>query len=346
MFCENKLAPIPICFVYQTGYFGKLVRYQLKKQPVDVVRFLTAFFEKIGFNRSTTRNRCNQVDTNIHFADMPKLCIKRFYYRNERIHAEIRQTGVWLHGCLRTWHFTGQIAEELRYRHGRLHGISKQWDETGRLLGSFTMNAGTGTQLYWHDNGQLKMEIDSVNGKFHGRTRVWLYDGTLVEENYYIGNKDVTRTAYLKAARKYPDWPQYEGQPAGKVATESMALERRQHELFIESLLTKSHAEASQWLSEAKNPGRRSLAKFRTSTAALRFVETLYATGAETVIAVPIYAGRRGKLFADWLLVKLSKAPSKRKVVRRLCQNLCDMRNGALLPDKDMGESHLFVRLT
>jgi hypothetical protein len=249
------------------------------------------------------------------------------------------------HGLYRTWHFNGQLSEELRYRHGRLHGTSRQWDEKGRLLGSFIMNHGTGKQRYWHQNGRLRLEINSLNGKFFGRTRTWLWDGTLVQEIYYISNVDVTRTAYLKAARKHPDWPQHEGQPAGKVAREGRALERRQHELFIESLLEKSHAEARQWLSAAKNPNLRSLAKFRTSTAALRFVETLYAAGAEAVIAVPIYAGRRGKLFADWLLVKLPKAPSKRKTVRKLCQDLCDKRDGALLPDKDMSESHLFMRL-
>src|SRR5208282_6224792 len=73
-------------------------------------------------------------------ADMPKLRIKRFYYRNDRVHAEIREVGGEFHGLNRTWHFNGQLAEELRYRHGRLHGISRLWDENGRLLGSFTMN--------------------------------------------------------------------------------------------------------------------------------------------------------------------------------------------------------------
>jgi len=276
---------------------------------------------------------------------MPKLRIKQFFYRNDRVHAEIREVGGQFHGLYRTWHFNGRLAEELHYHHGRLHGTSRQWDENGRLLGPFTMNHGTGTQRYWHQNGRLRLEINSLNGKFFGRTRTWLRDGTLVQEIYYISNVDVTRAAYLKAARKHPDWPQHEGQPAGKVAREGRALERRQHELFIESLLEKSHAEAKQWLNAAKNPDLRSLAKFRTSTAALRFVETLYAVGAEAIIAVPIYTGRRGKLFADWLLVKLPKAPSKRKTVRKLCQDLCDKRDGALLPDKDFGESHLFMRL-
>ncbi|MGA3144222.1 MAG: hypothetical protein ABSF10_14540 [Verrucomicrobiota bacterium] len=276
---------------------------------------------------------------------MPKLRIKRFYYRNDRVHAEIREVGGEFHGLNRTWHFNGQLAEELRYRHGRLHGISRLWDENGRLLGSFTMNHGTGTQRYWHQNGRLRLEINSLNGKFFGRTRTWLRDGTLVQEIYYISNVDVTRVAYQKAARKHPDWPRHEGEPAGKVAREGRALERRQHELFIESLLEKSHAEARQWLSAAKHPDLRSLAKFRTATAAFHFVETIYAAGAETVIVLPIYPGRRGKLFADWLLVKLPKTPSRRKALRKLCQDFCDQRDGAMLPDKDIGESHLFMRL-
>jgi len=57
-----------------------------------------------------------------------------------------------------------------------------QWDENGRLLGSFTMNHGMGTQRYWHQNGRLRLEINSLNGKFFGRTRAWLRDGTLVQE--------------------------------------------------------------------------------------------------------------------------------------------------------------------
>jgi len=258
---------------------------------------------------------------------------------------EIREVGGQFHGLYRTWHFNCKLAQELRYRHGLLHGVNREWDASGRLLGSFTMHRGTGTQRYWHQNGRLRLEINSLNGKFHGRMRMWLLDGTLVQETFYINNVDVTRVAYLKAARQHPDWPQHKGQPAGKVARESRALKLRQHELFIESLLEIPHAEAKQWLSAAKNPDLRSLAKFRTSTAALRFVETLYAAGTEAGIAVPIYAGRRGKLFADSLVVKLPKAPSKRKAVRKICQDICDQRDGALLPDKDMGESHLFMRL-
>jgi len=277
---------------------------------------------------------------------MPKRRIERFYYRNGQIRMENREVAGLLHGICRTWHYNGQLAEELHYYHGRLHGISRQWNEKGRALGSFTMNHGTGRQRYWHQNGKLRLEINSLNGKFFGRTRTWLWDGTLVQENYYISNVDTTRAAYQKAARNHPDWPQHEGERAGKVSRDNRSLQRRQHELFIESLLQKSHAEARQWLSAAKNPDLRSLARFRTAKAALQFVETLYAAGAEAVIAAVIYAGRRGKQFADRLLIKLPKAPAKRKTLRKICQELCAKRGGAWLPDeRDMGESYLFINL-
>jgi MORN repeat variant len=277
---------------------------------------------------------------------MSKRRIKRLYYRNGQIRMEDRELGGQLHGLCQTWHYNGQLAEELSYRHGQLHGTSRQWDEHGHLLGSFTMNHGTGRQRYWHYNGKLRSEINSLNGKFFGRMRIWMRDGTLVQETYYINYVDVTRAAYLKAARKHPEWPQHEGEPAGRVARKSSALKLKQHELFMVSLLAKKHAEARQWLSAAKHPDMRSLARFRTSTAALRFVETLYAAGAEAVILVPIYAGKRGKLFADSMLVKLPKASPKRRVLRKLCQDLCDKRDAAMLPDeRDMGESHIFINL-
>ena len=277
---------------------------------------------------------------------MPKRRIERYYYRNGQIRMENREVGGELHGLCRTWHYNGQLAGEQRYRHGKLHGNSQQWDEHGHLLGSFTMNHGTGRPRYWHNNGRLRLEINFLNGKFFGRMRIWLRDGTLVQETYYISNVDVTRADYLKAARKYPDWPQHEGEPAEKVARDDQALKLKEHELFMESLLGKKCAEARQWLGAAKNPDLRSLARFRTAKAAFRFVETLYAAGAETVIAAVIYAGRHGKQFADRLLVKLPKAPAKRKALRKICQDLCAKRGGALLPDeKDMGESHLFINL-
>jgi hypothetical protein len=277
---------------------------------------------------------------------MPKFRIKRFYYRNGRIHTERREMAGNLHGAYRVWHRNGRLAEELRYRHGLMHGVSRDWDENGRLLGSFTMVNGSGLQQYRHNNGQLKMEISSRNGKFHGRCRDWLRDGTLIRENYLINNQNVTRTAYLKAARKNPDWPQYEKQSAGKVARPGLALERKKHALFVQSVLEKPHyAEARAWLKAEQRPQSRSLAKFATTKAALRFVEQLYSAGAVAVIIAAIYAGQRKKLFADWLLIQLPAAKSKRNVLRKICQAFCRKRGGAFLPESDLGETHLWLML-
>lgn len=276
---------------------------------------------------------------------MPKRRVERFYYRNGQIRMENREVGGELHGLCRTWHYNGQLAKESRYHHGKPHGISRQWNAQGRLLGSFTMNHGTGTLRQWHENRRLRLETDLLEGKLHGRTRMWLRDGTLVQENFFIANVDATRAAYQKAAPKHPDWLQYKGEPVGHVAREGPALKRKEHELFMESLLEKSHAEARKWLNEAKRPDMRSLPRFRTAGAALRFIVALYDAGAETVIAVPVYAGKHGKEFADSLLIKISKTPLKRKALRRLCRNLLDKRGGAMLPEKDIGESHLFLGL-
>jgi antitoxin component YwqK of YwqJK toxin-antitoxin module len=130
---------------------------------------------------------------------MPKLRIKRSYYRNDRVRAEIREVAGQFHGFNRSWHFNGRLAEELYYRRVLLYGTSRQWDENGRLLGSFSMNHGTGRQRYWHQYGRLRLEINSFNGKFFGRMRLWLRDGTLVQETYYISNVDVTRAAYSRS---------------------------------------------------------------------------------------------------------------------------------------------------
>jgi hypothetical protein len=274
----------------------------------------------------------------------PKLRIKRFYYRNGRIHTESRERVGILHGPQRAWHRNGQLAEELRYRDGLMHGVSRQWDENGRLLGSFTMVNGSGLQRYWHDNGWLKMEITSLIGKFHGRGRSWLRDGTLIREDYSINNHDATRAAYLKAARNKPGWPQYAREPAGRVARPGRALERKKHDLFIQSVLAKpNHAEARAWLTPHSKS--RSLAKFSSTKAALKFVELLCAAGAVALFVAAIYAGQRKKLFADWLLVELPSVKLKRNSLRKMCEAFCRKRGGAVLPEFDLGESHLFLML-
>lgn len=90
-------------------------------------------------------------------------------------------------------------------------------------------------------------------------------------------------------------------------------------------------------------PKIRSWAKFATVKAALKFAGKLYAAGAICVMIAAIYGSKQKRLFADWLLIKLVKTKSKRAEVRQLCLRLCDKRRGALLPEKDFGETHLYL---
>lgn len=277
---------------------------------------------------------------------MSKTHIRRFYYRSGRIHVENREVNGQFHGCCRTWHRNGQLVEELRYRHGKLHGVCRQWDEKGRLLEAFKMIHGTGVQRYRHSNGQLQSELTTRNGRFHGRNRGWLRDGTLIKEDYIIENHDVTRAMYLRQARKHPDWPQYAGEPAGRVVLKGRALEQRTINLFALSVLeSDGHAEARKWLTAEAKPQSRSLAKFRTTKAALAFVEKLYATGAPSVAIMAISAGKGGKLFADALLIQQPGSKITRRALRKLCQEFCARRGGAALPERELGETHLYLML-
>jgi len=123
-------------------------------------------------------------------------------------------------------------------------------------------------------------------------------------------------------------------------------LERKEFDLFIQSVLEKpDHAEARAWLKTETRPKSRSLAKFATTKAALKFVEKLYAAGADAIVITAIYAGKRRKLFADWLLVQLPHSKSERAALRKICQNFCKRRRGACLPQKDIGETHLYLML-
>lgn len=278
---------------------------------------------------------------------MPKTKVKRLYYRNGQVHEETRYRGGLSHGFWRTWHRNGVLASEERYVRGKLNGLCREWADDGRLLGEFRMNRGTGIQHHWFDDGRPRMEISTVDGKFTGRVRHWMRDAILVKEKFYIAASTVSRKTYLETARSHSDWPQYRGESAGRPAKRSRQLDKREFELFVASLLKKpNHAEAREWLSAAAKTPRtesRSLGRFKSPKAALQFVEKLYAAGASSVIVPAIYGGKKGTLFAESLLVELPKAGAKRKSVRKLCKSFSRERDAACEPEKDIGESHLYL---
>lgn len=270
-----------------------------------------------------------------------KMGVRRILYRNGVVAVEEHVRGGKPHGARRTWHRNGRLASEEFYRYGLLHGICRQWNEKGKLLGSSRMRQGTGTQKSWHENGRLNLEFSTVGGAFHGRSRLWLQDGTLLSDKIYLHGRIVTADEYRKAARQNPDLPRLRG----RICKTSRPSPLYIHRIFVAGLFKKQNSsEAKAWLNADDSVGR-SLGHFKKRGEALKFVEELYQAGAVKVIAPEIYYNKRGDQFADALLVQLPKATKVRKAVRKACGKLRSRNLGAVEPEKDIGETHLFLSM-
>jgi hypothetical protein len=117
------------------------------------------------------------------------------------------------------------------------------------------------------------------------------------------------------------------------------------HRVFVSSLLSgRNRSEARIWL-QADDQTIRSLGCFKRSTEAMKFVTELYKAGALEVILPDIYRNQRGDQFADGMLVKLPKGAKQRKAIRAVCAALQKKNIGAFSPDRDAGESHLYLLL-
>ena len=165
-----------------------------------------------------------------------------------------------------------------------------------------------------------------------------------MSEEIYLHGRPVTVEEYRATRAKDKSLPKLTGK-AGKPLPVTVATEKHIHEVFVRSLLAqKNRAEAGEWLKSGGNAVH-SLGRFKRVSDALKFVEALYEAGATEVIAPDIYASKTGDQFADCLLVKLPRIAAKRKAIRKVCAALPKRKLGAFLPDKDFGETHLFLSL-
>ncbi|HUA68629.1 MAG TPA: hypothetical protein VMA13_08780 [Candidatus Saccharimonadales bacterium] len=267
--------------------------------------------------------------------------MKRTFHRNGVVAVEENVRGQKLHGRRRTWHRNGRLASEEFYHNGLLHGICRQWNENNDLLGSYKIEHGTGIQKSWHDNGRLNLELSTVAGEFSGRSRLWLQDGTLLSDQIHLEGRIVTPDEYRKAVKQNPNLPKLRG----RIAKSKRPTPKHIHHVFVSSLLRKRNcSEARTWLN-ASDKTARSLGHFKRSGDAAKFVEELYHAGAVKVIAPDIYHGKRGEQFADALLVQLPKPAKTRKAIRKACDKLQSQNLGAVEPEKDIGETHLFLSM-
>jgi hypothetical protein len=270
--------------------------------------------------------------------------IEKAYHRNGQLREEVPLRIGRRHGVVRVWHKNGVLANEERYQNGLLHGVCRQWNEAGRLLGEYRMAHGTGVQRTWHENGRLQLEFSTVRGDFSGRYRLWLHDGALLSEDIYLHGRSVNAEQYHAARAKDKSLPILNGEFV-KPLPETIATDKHAHEVFVRFLLAQKRcSEARKWL-ESGGKAVRSLGRFKRKDDALKFVAALYEAGATEVIAPDIYDGKVGAQFADCLLVKLPKFAAKRKAIRKVCGQLSKRKLGAFLPDKDFGETHLYLSL-
>ncbi len=270
----------------------------------------------------------------------------------------------------KTFYRNGQLREQVPVRNGRRHGIVRIWHKMASAprknltktdcstasaaigmkpddwLGEYRMIHGTGIQRDWHDNGKLQIEVSTVHGEFCGRNRIWLRDGTLLTERFYLHGLAVSAETYRAAAAKDKTLPRFRGKPA-KLTGKNRVKPLHIHRVFVDSLLEKrNQREARKWLAKKTgDPTARSLGRFKRENDAAKFVEALYQAGAVEVIAPDIYRNKARDQFADCLLVQLPKNAARRKAVRQVCGQLRTRRLGAVQPDKDIGESHLYLSL-
>lgn len=270
--------------------------------------------------------------------------IQKDFYRNGQLREEVPLRNGHRHGLCRTWHKNGVLASQEPYQAGLPHGICRQWNEAGRLLGKYKMVHGTGIQREWHQNGQIQMEVSTVRGEFSGFSRIWIWDGTLLSEQLRLRGRDVSVDVYRAAAAKDKSLPKLRGK-SSKLLPDSPTLEKHIYRVFVSSLLKKTNrSEAQKWLrKKTGNQTARSLGRFKRERDAEKFVQSLYDAGAITVIVPDIYRNQAGDQFGDCLFVRLPKNIAVRKSIRQVCAQSCRRNGSAMQPDKDIGESYLYL---
>lgn len=113
----------------------------------------------------------------------------RCWHEDGSLAMEYALRGEVMHGPFRTYWDTGQISEEATYVDGKEHGVTRQYDADGVLIGSYTMEHGTGVDLWFDRLGVLAEERHYRDGLLHGYERWWCGDNATVwqEEHFWGG---------------------------------------------------------------------------------------------------------------------------------------------------------------
>lgn len=118
-----------------------------------------------------------------------------------------------------------------------------------------------------------------------------------------------------------------------------------EHENLIKRHLSdRKRHEALDWLNAIANRELRTIGENKTKSDSIRYVQKLYNLGAEEVIAVGIRKERgKNNYHTGKLVVKLPPDLGKRKALFGWCKQQGESLGFS--PEKDSGESHLFLLL-
>ncbi|MCL4677911.1 MAG: hypothetical protein KJ017_04865 [Alphaproteobacteria bacterium] len=148
------------------------------------------------------------------------------------------------HGTEYTWYWYApdRLSLSEPYQNGKVHGTAKQWTVDGDLMGSYTLEDGTGRDIWrkqdeedgvvyvaeihslsqgklhgfqWWLNKDQKTIIGErswKDGFLHGIERHWTEDGHLAEgyPKFYIDDREVPKNLYMQEQRTDPDLPPYD----------------------------------------------------------------------------------------------------------------------------------------
>ena len=145
------------------------------------------------------------------------------------------------HGFEYDWHSPGVLAFASHFVDGLEHGTARQWSQEGRLIGTYTMDHGTGIDLWRQPRSELEdgswylgevlycrvgipvgfcwrvnedqetvwWERHAVEGREHGIYREWNLHGRLRRgyPQYFLNGQKVRKREYVRACQSDPTLP-------------------------------------------------------------------------------------------------------------------------------------------
>ncbi len=108
---------------------------------------------------------------------------------NGELYVEAQYQGGLAHGLWRSFHGgTGEVSVKGHMELGLKTGEWTQLDRAGKVLGTYAMVAGTGTETRWTEEGKLARQTEFLRGLKHGDFKNFT-DGKLMVLGYYRVDK-------------------------------------------------------------------------------------------------------------------------------------------------------------